>query len=343
MLSFEVDFSFIDHERLRLVVEDCYHQALSAYNNHLYAATIVLCGGVLEGVLTWALEEKKQQSPDSFKSDAKPLPEWGLAKLIDQAVKLGLLGQSASRAAWAVKDFRNYIHPFNMLQGSSRADAALATNVLTAVVEIIRSLRGRLSPASSDESKTLEPPRPVESPKSTSLSMTAMNFCWLEEGKMAGCRGPRSTEDLKALAFWGIKAIVRLTDTEEAWVTSSQVEAAGLLDCHEPVADFTAPRPDQVDRALAFIYSSLSEGKAVAISCGAGYGRTATVLACYLVSQGQSSPEAIYNVNMSCSRKPETAAQTNTVHLCYERLKMQAAGDRKMTMSARVKRLFRTR
>jgi atypical dual specificity phosphatase len=343
MLLFDVDFSFVDNQRLRLVVDDYYRQALSAYDRELYAATIVLCGGVLEGVLTWALENRKQQSPDSFKSDAKPLAEWGLAKLIDQAVKLGILGPSASRAAWAVKDFRNYIHPFNMLEGSSRADAALATNVLTAVVEITRSLRGRLSPAPRQESKYLETPKPVELPKQTSLSMTAMNFCWLETDKIAGCRGPRSVEELNLLASWGIKAIVRLADTEESWVTRSEVEAAGLTDCHEPVADFTAPKPDQVDRVLAFIDKSLSEGRAVAVSCGAGYGRTATILSCYLVGQSQSSAEAIYNVKFTCSRRPETDGQTYAVHMCDDRLKQQSARNQTLNLGARVRRLFRLR
>jgi hypothetical protein len=38
-----------------------------------------------------------------------------------------LLGNTAHRAAWAVRDFRNLIHPYNAIGRSTRPDVALAT------------------------------------------------------------------------------------------------------------------------------------------------------------------------------------------------------------------------
>lgn len=124
----------------------------------------------------------------------------------------------------------------------------------------------------------------------------SMNFGWIGERCLAGCRGPRSDEDLTFLASKGIRALVRLAYEEEAGITIHKVEQKGMDDCYEPVEDFTAPSQRQIDRVVAFIRGAIKEGKAVAVSCGAGYGRTGTILACYVVSLGLSADHAIEQI-----------------------------------------------
>jgi len=138
-----VDFSFIDDPRLRAIVVEYHRESLAAYESGLYAAALFLSGSVLEGTLAWAIV-KAPAGP--FVSEAEGDPStWGLAKLIDQGVKRGLIGKTAKDASWAVKDFRNFIHPGHAVdQGSSRPDAALSLGALTAVAEIVRSLSGRI-------------------------------------------------------------------------------------------------------------------------------------------------------------------------------------------------------
>lgn len=119
---------------------------------------------------------------------------------------------------------------------------------------------------------------------------TELNFGWLEEGVLAGCRGPRTDKDLSWLAS-RIGALVRLADEDETDLRGSEVERYAIRDFYEPVRDWTAPSQEQLDRVIAFIKTAVEDGKAVAVSCGAGYGRTGTVLACYLVANGLS-PEA---------------------------------------------------
>ena len=123
--------------------------------------------------------------------------------------------------------------------------------------------------------------------------MLAMNFGWVKHGCLAACRGPRSEEDLKFLASNGIKALVRLASEHETGLTSEDIAATGITDCYEPVRDFTAPSQLQIDRVITFIEEVTGQGHAVAVSCGAGYGRTGTILACYLVSSGLSANDAI--------------------------------------------------
>lgn len=111
----------------------------------------------------------------------------------------------------------------------------------------------------------------------------------------------------------GIRALVRLADIQEADVTPEQVRAAGLDDCHEPVADMTAPCQCQISRVLKFIDDALGEERPVAISCWAGRGRTGTLLCCYLVGRGQTAEEAISSVR-SRGRSPyETKQQLDAI------------------------------
>jgi atypical dual specificity phosphatase len=121
----------------------------------------------------------------------------------------------------------------------------------------------------------------------------ALNFSWLEEGLVAGCRGPRTDEDLALLGSLGVEALVRLAAEAETGLTSADVERNAIRDCYEPVPDRTAPSQTQVDRVIRFVNDAVANGEGVAVSCGAGYGRTGTILGCYLVSQGLSAEAAI--------------------------------------------------
>jgi len=47
---------------------------------------------------------------------------------------------------------------------------------------------------------------------------------------------------------------------------------------------------------VGFINGSLKDGRPVGISCDGGFGRTATLLACYLTQHGLSATDAIKEV-----------------------------------------------
>ncbi len=133
----------------------------------------------------------------------------------------------------------------------------------------------------------------------------AMNFGWLEQGRLAGCRGSRSDNDLAFLASIGIQALVRLAHEEETGIFTADVESNGIEDCYEPVPDWTAPSQYQIDHIIGFVRNAIEKGRPVAVSCGAGCGRTGTVLACYLVSAGHSAEDAIQQLLAvrPCSRE----------------------------------------
>ena len=129
-----------------------------------------------------------------------------------------------------------------------------------------------------------------------------------------------SEDDLLYLKGKGVRALVRMAETDRARVTATQIEEVGFTDCHQPVADFTAPTQDQISQMIAFVEESLARGRPVGISCGAGIGRTGTILACYLVSKSRTADDAIREVELRRGAKIETDSQIEVVREYAKRL-----------------------
>ena len=141
-----------------------------------------------------------------------------------------------------------------------------------------------------------------------------LNFGWLIEGEIAGCAGPASAEDLDYLKLRGIRAVVRLGHPDtDLLMKSSRIVSAGLEDINVPVRDFAEPTPDQIHQVVSFVQEQRKKGNAVAVSCGAGCGRTGTLLACYLVAQGYSADDAMASVRAQAGRGPETQEQEQSI------------------------------
>ncbi len=140
------------------------------------------------------------------------------------------------------------------------------------------------------------------------------NFYWLIDGELAGCGRPGQRgrmarpdgsdgsgaspsgdlaaleADLEWLRSRGIGALLSLTETPLPEEMLARYELAAL---HIPVSDLTAPTPEQLEQALGFIDRQRALGRAVAVHCLVGEGRTGTVLAAYLIRAGRTPDEAL--------------------------------------------------
>ena len=140
------------------------------------------------------------------------------------------------------------------------------------------------------------------------------NFSFILPGQLAGCAKPGGwgdpRSDLAGLARQGIGSLVSLT--EEA-LDAEALRDIGFRVLHLPVPDFHPPTLVQIREFVAFVDACLADGVAVAVHCGAGIGRTGTMLACYLVSRGMTPDAAVRKLRRERPGSIETPEQERCV------------------------------
>ncbi len=139
-----------------------------------------------------------------------------------------------------------------------------------------------------------------------------INFGYVIDNELAGLAHPDSFGDvmgaLSELQQRGIGAVISL---DEHGIQPSMAEEQGLIYLHIPVPDYHAPEPDQAKSFVEFVQKCRDEGLQIAAHCRGGYGRTGTLIACYLISTGMSAADAIDLVRRRRPGSIETAGQEN--------------------------------
>jgi atypical dual specificity phosphatase len=144
-------------------------------------------------------------------------------------------------------------------------------------------------------------------------------FSWVIENEIAGMARP----DFRAESLWrwlaerNIGLVVSLTGGAP---DADLLAQHGIELLHLPVPDFAPPGKEAVDAFLQQARFQRHQGKAVVVHCGAGIGRTGTMIACYLVDKGFAPDEAIRMVRHARPGSIETAEQERVVHELAARL-----------------------
>ncbi|MFH1494782.1 MAG: hypothetical protein ABIG70_08300 [Pseudomonadota bacterium] len=109
-------------------------------------AVILLAGSALEGIfLGLAIQHPRQfntakSSPKDNSSKVRAFHEWNLSGFIDVAKELGLIQHDTHKFSHSLRDFRNYIHPYEqMSSGFSPREhtAKICLQVLRATIHEI--------------------------------------------------------------------------------------------------------------------------------------------------------------------------------------------------------------
>ena len=142
-LDIDSTISPILESRIREAME-CHHVGASL-------ASIFMCGSVLEGILlnvalrNPAAFNQAQSSPKHKETQkVKPFQDWTLANLIDVSHEVGLLRLDVKKFSHVMRDFRNYIHPYEQMASRFDPDkhtAEICLQVLRAAVVGLKANR----------------------------------------------------------------------------------------------------------------------------------------------------------------------------------------------------------
>lgn len=132
------------------IIESRLAEARKALVAGAHLSVIFLCGSVLEAVLLGAAQKEPARfnqaaaSPKSNDGKVKHFPDWSLAQFIDVACEIDLLKPDVKKFSHGLRDFRNYIHPYEQMVSRFMPDehtAKLCFQVLKAALASVAGER----------------------------------------------------------------------------------------------------------------------------------------------------------------------------------------------------------
>ena len=121
----ETILTFISEDDTRISIEDQIRAAWIDFSANEWMGATVFAGAALEGILHWALKGRVD--------DVNGIR---LARMIEEARRLGLIGEEAKQQAKLAKDARNLIHPGRTDRSGGSCTRATALMALAAVYRV---------------------------------------------------------------------------------------------------------------------------------------------------------------------------------------------------------------
>jgi len=130
------------------IIESRLTEARTAMGAGAYLSTILLCGSVLEAVLLGAAQKQPARfnqaaaSPKAADGTVRRFHEWSLAQFIDAASEINLLKPDVKKFSHGLRDFRNYIHPYEQMASGFTPDQHTAKVCFQVLKAALASVAG---------------------------------------------------------------------------------------------------------------------------------------------------------------------------------------------------------
>lgn len=150
----EKDFGNISVDKIPIdsslipILKSRLEEAYRCFQSNSPLAVIFLSGSILEGVLLGVAIQKPREfnqaenSPKDKSGKVKPFQEWSLSQFIDVACDLGILKLDIKKFSHGLREFRNYIHPYEQMASKFHPDKHTAEICLQVLKAAIACLSG---------------------------------------------------------------------------------------------------------------------------------------------------------------------------------------------------------
>jgi hypothetical protein len=148
----ETKFDFIQDPLLRDQLVSDWDEVKRIRDAKAWKSCVILCGGILEGMLLDVLRRDEEQAKSVYQKvlKGKATPDfnyWELADMVDVAKSLGLLSKSSEHLGHGLREFRNLIHPGKQVRERitlTQEEAEIAFNIIKVC---LREFSSRFQPA----------------------------------------------------------------------------------------------------------------------------------------------------------------------------------------------------
>ena len=115
----------------------------SCFNHDAPLAAVIMIGSIMEGILLGIASSHQREfnqaasAPTDKQGKAQKFQDWTLNNYIDVASEIGILKPDVKKFSHAVRDFRNYIHPYQQMATQFSPDkhtALICLQVLKAAI-----------------------------------------------------------------------------------------------------------------------------------------------------------------------------------------------------------------
>lgn len=109
------EFDFISDNYMRKLIASDWVELQKIHQAKGYKSCLILCGGILEGILIDVLQKNENEAKYNykllFKKKAFSIDRWRLEELVKVAEKLNILSQGSVHLSQALREYRNLVHP----------------------------------------------------------------------------------------------------------------------------------------------------------------------------------------------------------------------------------------